>query len=192
MIGASASESPFSDRIRGESGKLTWLGVGFLVLGIAALVFPYLFTLAATFFVGWIFLISGIGAVFTSFSIRGTGPFFGALLLGLLSVAAGAFLLFRPGVGALMLTMTVGILFMFQGASELFVALEARPLPAWGWMLLSAIASVLLGFVIIAGWPGSSMATLGILIGVNFISSGVGYLALARTAKGALAKQLTP
>jgi uncharacterized membrane protein HdeD (DUF308 family) len=180
------SESPFFRRVQGEAGRMTWLGVALLILGICALVFPVFATFMATFFVGWILAIAGVASIFGAFSIRGTGPFFGALLFGLLSLACGVFLLFRPGVGMLLLTLIVGVLFMIQGASETFLAFEARPSKGWGWMLASAVVSIVLGIVIIAGWPGSSLITLGILIGVNFITSGLAHLSVAHSVRHAL------
>ena len=60
-------------------------------------------TLVAALLVGWVLLISGALTFFGSFSIHGTGPFFGALLLSLLSLAAGVFLLFNPLAGAVAL-----------------------------------------------------------------------------------------
>jgi uncharacterized membrane protein HdeD (DUF308 family) len=127
-----------------------------------------------------------VASVFGAFSIRGTGPFFGALLFGLLSLAGGVFLLFRPGVGMLLLTLLVGVLFMVQGAAETFLAFEARPSKGWGWMLASALVSIVLAIVILAGWPGSSLITLGILIGVNFITSGIAHLSVAHSVRSAL------
>jgi uncharacterized membrane protein HdeD (DUF308 family) len=34
--------------------------------------------------------------------------------------------------------------------------------------------------LIAAGWPGISVIALGILLGVNFISSGLGYIFVSR------------
>lgn len=176
---------PFGDnlfhrRLRGASTRIFWFGIALLVLGIAAIVFPVLSTLLATVFVGWILLIFGIMAFVHSFSIHGAGPFFGALLLSLLSTAAGIFLVMHPPVGALALTLLAGMVFMVQGAVELSFALEMRPMSGWGGMLISGIASIAMALIIIAGWPGISMVVLGILLGVNFISSGLGYVFIAR------------
>ena len=180
---ASIVESVFHQQVRKESASLVWLGVAFLAIGVAALVFPMVSTLAATIFVGWMLIVSGLLSVFGAFSIRGAAPFFGALLFGLLSLAAGVFMLARPIGGELAITLALGVLFMVQGAFELFLAFELRPARAWSWMLVSALASILLSVLIIAGWPGSSLVTLGILIGVNFVSSGLGYVMIGNGAK---------
>jgi len=173
----------FHEEVRKEAGHLMWLGAAFLIIGIAALVFPEVATLVATVFVGWILIFSGVANLFGAFTLRGVGSLFGALLLGLLSVAAGVFILARPVSGALAITLSLGAVFMIQGAFELALAFQARRLGGFGWMLVSALASIVLSIAILAGWPGISLVVLGILIGVNFVSSGLAYLFLGRAAR---------
>lgn len=176
-------ESPFHRQLRSSSNKLLWLGLAILAVGIAALVFPMISTLVAALFVGWIFLISGAFLFVGSFSIHGTGPFFGALLLSLLSVVAGVFLIFNPLAGAVALTLVVGVIFIFQGAFEIFFAFETRPHDGWVGMLISGLASVVLAVLIAAGWPAISLVALGILLGVNLVTTGLGYIFISRSLR---------
>jgi uncharacterized membrane protein HdeD (DUF308 family) len=173
----------FHGRLRASSGRLFWLGLAMVVVGAAAIVFPMISTLVAALLVGWVFLITGLFLFFGSFSIHGTGPFFGALLLSLLSIAAGVFLLFNPLAGAAALTLMVGVIFIFQGAFELFFAFEMRPHGGWVGMLISGLASIVMAVLIAAGWPQISVIVLGILLGVNFITTGFGYIFVSRTMK---------
>ena len=180
MSDTSLGGSLFQGRLRAASGRLLWLGVLMVVLGIAAIVFPMISTLLATILVGWVFLISGLFTLYGSFSIHGTGPFFGALLLGLLSVGAGVYMLFNPLAGAAALTLVVGVLIMWQGAFEIAFSVEMRPHSGWLGMLVSGIASVVLAVLIVAGWPAISVVVLGILLGVNFLTTGFAYIFLSR------------
>jgi uncharacterized membrane protein HdeD (DUF308 family) len=171
------------DRLRKSSGWMLWLGLAMVGLGIAAIIYPNVSTSAAELFVGWMLLLSGILLFFGSFSISGTGPFFGSLLLSLLSVAAGVFLLVNQAAGAVALTLLVGGLFVFQGASEIVLALAMRSFPGWVGLLISGIASVVLAVLIATGWPANSAIVLGILFGVNFISTGIAYVMISRAKK---------
>jgi uncharacterized membrane protein HdeD (DUF308 family) len=177
------ADTAFGKALHKEASQLMWLGVALLAVGVVALVFPMVSTLIVTLFVGWLLIIGGALSLWVAFSIRGAGPFFGALLFSLLSIAAGVFIVARPGVGALAITITLGALFMVQGAFEGVFAFEVRPARGWGWMLLSAIASIVLSIVILSGLPAVSLVTLGILIGVNFISSGLAYLLVGGAVK---------
>jgi uncharacterized membrane protein HdeD (DUF308 family) len=185
MADASFTDSVFHSRVRGSSTRLFWVGLALTLVGIAAILFPILSTLAATLVVGWVFLFAGAFMLVGAFSIHGTGPFFGALLISLLSIAAGLFLLFNPLAGAAALTIMIAILFIIQGVFELAFAFEMRPHPGWVWMAISGAASLVLGVVIAGGWPGTSLFALGLLLGINFVTTGLGYLFVARAMKPA-------
>ena len=178
-------DSLFHGRLRESSGRLLWLGVAMVLLGMAAIVFPMISTLVAALLTGWVFLISGAFMLIGLFSIHGTNPFFGALLFSLLSIAAGVFLLFNPLAGAVALTLLIGVIFMVQGAFELFFAFEMRPHPGWTAMLISGLAGIVMAVLIVATWPAISLIVLGMLLGVNFLSSGLGYIIVSRALKAA-------
>jgi uncharacterized membrane protein HdeD (DUF308 family) len=182
------SDMPFNEtflhgRLRSASHWFFWLGIIMVVLGIAAIVWPAISTIVATLFVGWMMLLSGMVVLFGSFSIQGTGPFFGAFLLAILSIAAAVFLLFSPQAGAIALTLVVAVVFLFQGAFEMLLAFEVRPFTGWVWMLMSAIVTVIVAMLIVAWWPAISLFFLGILLGVNFITTGIGYISIAQALK---------
>jgi uncharacterized membrane protein HdeD (DUF308 family) len=52
-------------------------------------------------------------------------------------------------------------------------------------MLFSGIASIVLAVLIMAGWPAISVVAVGILLGVDFISTGVGLIAASQALKPA-------
>ncbi len=60
---------------------------------------------------------------------------------------------------------------------------------AWGWMLASGIADLVLAAIIIMGLPFSAAWTLGLLAGVNLITSGVA-ISMAAFAGRDLAKSI--
>lgn len=183
MTGTYLTDNHFHGRLRRAAPGLFWLGVVMMLLGLAAILFPFLATLAATVLVGWLLLLFGLFALFGAFSIHGTGPFFGAALLGLLALGAGCFLVFSPLAGAVALTLIAGIIFMLQGAVELVFAVEMRPVRGWAGMLISGIASIVVALIIIAYWPRISLIALGILLGVNFLTTGFAYIATSRAFK---------
>ncbi|WP_298224222.1 HdeD family acid-resistance protein [Acidocella sp.] len=173
----------FHQRLHEIAPRLLWLGLLLALLGLAAIAFPEFGTLAATLLTGWTLLIAGVLIFVSSFWIHGTGPFFATNLFGLLAGASGVFLLFNPLAGAMALTLILGIMFMFQGAAELMFALEIRPAKGWGGMLASGLASVLLSVVIVSGWPGISTIALGLLLGINFLTTGIAYIFVSRYLK---------
>lgn len=168
-------------RLRNGSTRLFWTGITMTLIGVIALIFPMISTMVAALWVGWVFLFSGIVMFAGAFNIHGTGPFFGALLISLLTLIGGVFLLFNPLAGALALTIVLAVIFLIQGAFELAFAFEMRPAQGWVWMLLSGGASVLLSMVIALGLPAISAIALGVLLGINLLTSGLGYVLVSRS-----------
>ena len=148
--------SPLLEQVRKEGAWLMALGLAFVIIGIAALVYPNVTSIVTTVFVGWVLIFTGLASFFGSFSIRGAGPFFGALLFSLLSIGAGALMIAKPATGELAIALSLGALFMIQGAFELAMAFELRRGPGMGWLIFSALASIALSIVVLVGWPQSS------------------------------------
>src|SRR6266699_6524438 len=71
-------------------------GILLAVLGLAAIIVPPLASLAVTIFLGWMFLISGIGGLVVSFWARHMPGFWWSLISAVLAIGAGLILLARP------------------------------------------------------------------------------------------------
>jgi uncharacterized membrane protein HdeD (DUF308 family) len=167
------------ERLSAKKDAIYWTGVGLSVAGVLALLFPVITSFTVEIFIGWVLVIAGAATIYGAFSVEGTGPFFGQLLLGLLKLALGVYLLMHPGVGMFALTLLLVAVFMVDGAVQFSFAFDLRPKEGWGWMLLSAIVSVAVGLLIAAGLPGTSLIALGILVGVNFLSTGIALIMLS-------------
>jgi len=56
----------------------------------------------------------------------------------------------------------------------------------WGCMLSSGIADIVLALLLIAGWPSSASWALGLIVGVNLITSGVATIVVASAVRRAV------
>lgn len=161
------------ERLRSSWIWLAILGAISLIGGVLALANPFAATLAAVFLAGWTFLIFGILQIVQAFGLRGWSGFLWSLLLGVLTAVVGLSLLLHPAAGALSLTMLVAVLFLVLGAVKIMYAFALRPISGWGFALLSGIISILLGIMIIADYPWSAAAVLGILLAIELLSNGI-------------------
>jgi len=171
-----------AQRIASRRTEFFWLGIAMAVIGILAIVFPFIATLSVEIMVGWLLLLVGIISIGGSFSVQGTGAFFGNLLLGLLYLGLGLYFLTHPGVGIIVLTMVLAALLMVEGAVQLAFSFEMRNRGGWFWMLLSGLVSIAAGLLIAAGLPGTSLFALGLLLGVSFLSTGISFIVLSQQA----------
>ena len=98
-------------------------GIVLVILGLAAFFLPR--TLAVEILFGWLFLISGITGLITTFW-RGPAPGFGwSLVSAFLGIVAGMLLLLSPS-GVLSLTLILIVFFVIEGVASIMVALEHK------------------------------------------------------------------
>jgi uncharacterized membrane protein HdeD (DUF308 family) len=48
----------------------------------------------------------------------------------------------------------------------------------WIWVVLSGAITLLLGLIILAHWPVSSLSILGLSLGIDFVFAGAGWIAV--------------
>ena len=166
-------------------------GIVLLILGMLAIVVPPLATLGVTILLGWIFLISGITGLVTTFWARHAPGFWWSLISALLGIGAGLVLLAWPVSGAVSLTLILIVFFIIEGIASIMYALEHRQQLSgrWGWMLTSGIIDLILAAMIFSGLPGTAAWALGLLVGINMIFGGSALVAMAlhaRTEKSGL------
>jgi uncharacterized membrane protein HdeD (DUF308 family) len=160
-------------------------GIVLVILGIAAIIVPVVATLAVTLVVGWLFLISGIVGLVTTFWMRGVPGFWWALLSAVIAIAAGIVLLLWPISGALSLTLLLIAFFLVDGIATLMYAIghRAQFSGRWGWMLISGIVDLILAGIIFAGLPGTAAWVLGLLVGINMLFGGTAMIGMALAAR---------
>jgi len=160
-------------------------GIILLVLGVLAIIVPMLATLAVAIFIGWLFLISGVVGLITTFWARHAPGFWWSLLSAVLGIAAGVVLLASPVTGAVSLTLLLIVFFIIEGVASIMYAFEhKRELSGrWGWMLVSGIIDLILAAIIWAGLPGTAAWALGLLVGINLLFGGGAMVGMALHAR---------
>jgi uncharacterized membrane protein HdeD (DUF308 family) len=141
--------------------------------------------LAVTILLGWLFLVSGILGLITTFWMRHAPGFWWSLLSAVLAIVVGAVLLASPLTGAFSLTLVLVAFFLVEGAVSIMFALDhKRELSGqWGWMLVSGIIDLGLAIMIFAGLPSTAAWAVGLLVGINMIFGGTALIAMALHAR---------
>lgn len=160
-------------------------GIILVILGIAAIVLPPIATLAVTIIIGWIFLISGIVGLISTFWLRQAPGFWWSLASAIIGIAAGVVLLGWPIAGSLSLTLVLVAFFAAEGVASILYAFDHRKSARWGWMLASGIIDLILAGIIFAGLPGTAAWALGLLVGINMLFGGTALIAMAIGARRA-------
>jgi uncharacterized membrane protein HdeD (DUF308 family) len=176
--------------IRATLKKHWWLlmveGVVLIILGILAIAYPFVATIAVDLYVGWLFLIAGVVGLIALFATEDIAAFLWTIVTAALAVVLGVLLIWKPAAGAMTLTFALSAFFFAEGLFQVITSMAYRKaLPGvWGWMLASGLCDLLLVAIIVAAWPLSAAWTLGLLAGVNLLTSGVAIVMMAMAARG--------
>lgn len=170
------------DAVRKSRGWFIALGVALMVLGVLSIAVPFAATLMSTIFLGWMLIFSGVAQGVHAVRARAWQGFPWAVLSAALGVVAGLLLIAFPIVGTLTLTLVLAGYFTAEGILRIVRAVQHRGMERWGFLLFDGIVTLVLGVLIWAQWPGSSVWLLGLLVGIHLLVGGMSMLLLGVTA----------
>ncbi len=159
-----------------------WLlagGIISLLLGIAAMAFPVLFSVAITKVLGIFAMVSGFVSLFLAIFGKHVAHRIVNALTAILRIVIGAVLLIFVFHGMVALTLLIASFLTVEGIFLIAGSIQLRKHSAWIWMLLNGIIALLLGLLLFAHWPGNSAWVLGLFYGINSIFYGTTLLTLA-------------
>lgn len=173
-LGSSSGLEP----LRAKRGWIVALGIIYLVAGLVALGSVVMATIVSVFVVGIMMLIAGVAEVINAFQIKSWGRFLLWLLLGVLYIVAGFLTFENPLLAAALLTLLLGVSLTASGIMRIILAFGVKEGTPWIWVVLSGAITLLLGLVILAHWPVSSLYILGLFLGIDLVIAGAGWIAV--------------
>jgi uncharacterized membrane protein HdeD (DUF308 family) len=164
-------------------------GVLMLVLGVLALVFPFMASVWVTTVVAVAFLVGGIvGWINNLMRAKQLSRWltFWRLVVSTVFVVAGVSMIQQLGAGpagvvlpVASLSLAIGIVFLVEGAVASVVSLAHREINGWGWGLLNGLITLILGGLILSLPAASLLSVVGILVGISFLFSGIDLLSFS-------------
>lgn len=164
--------------LRAKSGWIVALGVVYLIGGFIALGSVAMATVASVFVVGIMMILAGVAEIINAFQVKSWGKFVLWLLLGILYVVAGVAAFENPLFAAAVLTLVLGVALVVSGIMRIVLAFGMKEGMPWMWIVLSGVITFLLGAIILAHWPVSSVYVLGLFLGIDLVFAGVGWIGL--------------
>jgi len=177
-----AGQTVVGDIRRGSGWSIVW-GVLLVICGLLAIASPGIASIAVTVAIAWLLIVVGIVHVVLAFSAHRTSGFFWKFLVGLAYIFFGGYIIYRPLLGLASLTLVLASLFLVEGVLDIILFAKIRAQRGSGWILVDAIATLLLGGLIYVHWPSSSMWALGILVGVSMLISGITRIMLSTAVR---------
>jgi uncharacterized membrane protein HdeD (DUF308 family) len=171
--------------LRAKCGWIIALGVIYVIVGLIALGSVVTATAATVFLVGIMMVIAGVAEIINAFQIKTWGKFILWLLLGALYVFAGVVTFQNPLLAAVLLTLMLGAALLVSGIMRIVLAFSMKGGTPWGWVALSGVVTLLLGALILARWPVSSLYILGLFLGIDLVFAGAAWIAVGLGLKKA-------
>jgi uncharacterized membrane protein HdeD (DUF308 family) len=177
------TEGTWLDEAKKNSRLLVFLGILTVVFGLIAVATPMITGVAVVVFVGVLLLGSGVAQIVHALKSRQWGTGFWGTVIGLLGVAAGLLMIFRPLVGLVTMALLLAFYFLVDGICEIVAAFRIKPDQGWGWVLFNGVIAVLLGLMIWRQWPISGAWAIGLLVGIHILVTGWSMIILGSGAR---------
>ena len=164
-------------------GWLLALGILEIIAGGVAIAIPVIASLAAVAVFGAVLIIAAISQLVHAFQLRQTRRSALYVLSGALYAVAGVIVIAYPIGGALTLAVWIAVLLIVSGGLRAIFASAVRPVPGWGWLFAGGIAGIVLGVMLLVGWPVTAIWGIGVLLGINLIFTGAMNCSLALSSR---------
>lgn len=159
-----------------KSGLL-WLGGTLAILGILAIASPWAASTVVDYMVGGSLIAAGVTQLGMTASTLTWRGFWLTLACGALSLVAGTAMLAIPVEGVHAMATFLGLVLLFEAAAKLTAAFSVQRDFPWGWILADGLLTAVLGGILLTSPTQQTGLYLGMLIGINLLSSGLSFLA---------------
>jgi uncharacterized membrane protein HdeD (DUF308 family) len=162
------------------------LGIVQIIAGGIAIAVPVVASLAAVAVFGAVLIVTAIVQLAYAFKIKAwpRSAWYG--LGGALYAIAGLLVILNPIGGALTLAIIIAVLFIAEGGLRVMFGSMLRPVAGWGWLTAAGVGSIVVGVILLIGWPLTAFWVTGLLLGINLIFTGATNAAVAIASRGSL------
>ena len=174
--------NPFDEKTLKEFSTLSIIsGILFIIAGFIAILHPAVGSISFVWLLAGLFIVVGIFKGYLSFKAhrKSAGAWFKTFGL----IISGLLLFVFPVIGAATIAILLSFYFFFDGFSSVYMGYELKPFKGWWLELFNGFLSVLLGVLMIVGWPYSSILTVGIIVGISFIFDGIAMIFIGYMSK---------
>ena len=166
------------EHLKHRWGWCVALGVGLLVAGVIALLSVVAATVVTVWWVGAMMIVAGFIEIAHGFRMKGWGRAVLWTIIGAFYVFGGFFAMLNPIFASAVLTLILGVALIVAGVTRIILGFHLKAGQHGGWVVASGVLTALFGLIILLQWPFSSLYVLGIILGVDLIQAGIGWVNL--------------
>lgn len=177
------------DTVRKTSRWSILWSILLIIFGTLAIIAPLLAARAVTALIVWLIIFAGWDHLVYAFHAKGAGGVIWEALVALAYIVIGIYLVLHPLLRVASLTLLLASLFFAEGVLEVISYFQTARHRGSGWLLFDGIITLILGGLIWAHWPSSSLWVIGTLVGVSMIISGVARMMISLALRRLAARQ---
>jgi len=172
--------------IRKAKGWFIASALLFILLGIFGIAEPWVAGLALTMLVGCLLVIGAMAHFIAAFKGHDAKHVILQVLVGLAYLMAGGYFLTHLIMGQATLTLLLSGVILAEGVLELVAYFRLRRVGGASWLLINGVITILLGAMVWAHWPSSTVWAIGMLVGVNLLLTGMSRLMMGLAVRRAV------
>ncbi|SFK10391.1 HdeD family acid-resistance protein [Methylocapsa palsarum] len=162
-------------QLRHRWGWIVGFGSLLTLMGFAALGLVVSATIVSVYSIAIFMVIAGGSEIALGIGARTWSRFFLWVAAGAVYLVAAAFAFAQPLVAAAAFTLLLGVGMIATGAMRIYFATKIDP-GARDVILAAGVLTAIVGLLILVGWPANSFFVLGILLGLDLIFWGAGWI----------------
>jgi len=159
--------------VKQTAGASLVLSTILIITGVFAIALPIVSSIGVAIVIGWLVIFAGLAQLVHAFQSTGIGHIAWKVLVALFYLAAGAYLIGHPALGASGLALALGVFLFAEGVADVIAYFSTRKTGSSIWVLLDGVITLALGFMIWNQWPVNSLWVVGTLVGISMIMNGM-------------------
>ena len=163
-------------------GWILAIGILMVILGTIGIGATFVLSLTTVMFFGLLILIGSGFQLLDAFRYKGWS-LIGKMLIALLYLAVGFIMVKNPLLASTTLTLFIAWALIAVGIVRIIMAFQLRGVDGWIWTLISGVAAIVLGIMILNNWPESGLWVIGMFVAIELIFNGWGMIMLALAVK---------
>ena len=151
-------------------------GIVLTIIGLIGIILPPVISISVSLFTGFLLIFGGIVNGYQAFSSYRKSML--VWLKPFLLVVTGILILIYPVAGVAAIGIMLAVYFLMDAFAGFSMMFELNELKGTLWLAINSIISLILGIVLIAGWPTSSVILVGLFVGISLFVDGITLLVL--------------
>ncbi|WP_136717275.1 HdeD family acid-resistance protein [Halorientalis salina] len=156
------------------------IGVLLALLGVLAIAFPFVTEISLALLFGAVLIVGGVLHFAHAFSASDWSGSLVQALVGVVYTGSGMVLMANPVLTLASLEVLLVAFLAVEGLALVLMSFTVRNEPNWEWNVFSGLLSLLFAALLWAGLPSTAEWGLGVIFGVNLLTTGMGLVFLGR------------